>query len=291
MSSDPFPFKRVLVTGGAGFIGSHLCEQLALMGCDVVSLDDYSNGFESNHISGVRYIRGHTVDIEQHITGQVDAVFHLGEYARTSQSFFDLDRVWKSNMDGTFRVLEFCRKRGIKIIYAGSSTKFADGHSGFNQSPYAWTKAHNTGLVTRYGAWFSLPHAITYFYNVYGERESSDPTYGSVVAIFLESKKSGQPLKVVRPGSQKRIFTYVKDIVGGLIKAAESGSGDGYALGSCDEYSIEDLARMIGGTIEYVEPRQGDRSDAVIDLSKTEKELNWKAKHNLKDYIESQLHG
>lgn len=164
--------KTILVTGGAGFIGSHLIEELVRQGSgEVYSLDNYSTGSVSNHVPGATYIKGDTADIERLIALQPALVFHLGEYSRVEKSFEDMPVVWRSNSAGTFAVLEFCRKRKVKIIYAGSSTKFADGGMGRDQSPYAWTKASNTELVCSYGAWFGLPYAITYFYNVYGGRE------------------------------------------------------------------------------------------------------------------------
>ena len=161
---------RILVTGGAGFVGSHLCEVLASNTENtVVSLDNYSTGKEANHVAGVTYIVGDTKDIEKHVTEIPDIVYHLGEYARTSESFNEPEKVWEYNTHGTFRVLEYCRKNSIKkLVYAGSSTKLADGGDGRNQSPYAWTKAANTELVQRYGEWFGVPYAIVYFYNVFG---------------------------------------------------------------------------------------------------------------------------
>ncbi|MBI2086866.1 MAG: NAD-dependent epimerase/dehydratase family protein [Candidatus Zambryskibacteria bacterium] len=278
--------RTILVTGGAGFIGSHLCEKLVSLGHMVISLDDYSTGSEKNHVAEPQYRRGHTTEIEKRIPETVDLVFHLGEYSRTSQSFKDLPRVWHSNMDGTFAVLEYCRLRKVPIVYAGSSTKFGDDNTGYLQSPYAWTKTHNTGLLARYGEWFSLPYVITYFYNVYGGRESSDPEYGTLIAIYKKLYQEGaRTIPVVKPGTQERNFTHVDDIVEGLIRAAEKGSGDGYCFGSPEVFTIEAVAKMFGNEIKYLPYRPGDRMRASIDLSKTEKKLGWKATRHLADYI------
>jgi UDP-glucose 4-epimerase len=152
----------VLVTGGAGFIGSHLCERLFRDGYRVISLDDYSIGLEDNHVDGVEYRVGHTKDIEALVAEDIDLLYHLGEYSRVEQSFDDIERVLDSNVIGTKAVLEFWRKQKCKLIYAGSSTKFADAGLGRDQSPYAWTKASNTELVSNYAEWFSLDYAITY---------------------------------------------------------------------------------------------------------------------------------
>ena len=139
--------KTALVTGGAGFIGTHLCERLVKEGYRVISLDNYFTGSRDNHVAGVEYREGHTKDIENHISEKPNIVFHLGEYARVEKSFEDIKTVFDLNKVGTFGVLEFVRKTGSKLVYAGSSSKFGDGGMGRNQSPYAWTKASNTELV------------------------------------------------------------------------------------------------------------------------------------------------
>jgi len=278
--------KKVLVTGGAGFIGSHLCEALAQeSSCQVFSLDNYSTGSQRNHIKGVNYIRGETEDIESVIKFTPDLVFHLGEYSRVEQSFSDMNTVYRYNKMGTFRVLEFCKNRGCKIVYAGSSTKFGDGGLGRDQSPYAWTKATNTELVINYGRWYSLPFAITYFYNAYGPREICDGKYATLIGIFCGKMARGESLSVVSPGVQRRNFTHVKDIVSGLIKVGEEGLGDEFGIGCEDSYSILDVAKMFGGTVEMIPERSGNRLTAQVMTSKT-KMLGWEAKYRLKDYIE-----
>lgn len=162
--------KKILVTGGAGFVGSHLCERLAKdKNNDVYSLDNYFTGRRENHIANVTYIEGSTYDIATLVTFIPHMVYHLGEYSRVEQSFDDIEKVWKFNKDGIFSVLEFVRAAGCKILYAGSSTKFGDDGMGRSASPYAWTKASNTELLQNYGLWFNVPYAITYFYNVYGQ--------------------------------------------------------------------------------------------------------------------------
>jgi UDP-glucose 4-epimerase len=275
----------MVVTGGAGFIGSHLCEQLVADGHRVISLDNYATGSEANHVKGVEYRRGHTRDIASLISETPDRMYHLGEYARVEQSFADIDKVLDANQTGTAAVLEFARLKGTKLIYAGSSTKFADAGIGKDQSPYAWTKAVNTNLVQRYGDWYGLRYAITYFYNVYGPRERSDTQSGTLIAIFADKLRRGEPLTVRKPGTQRRNFTHVLDIVAGLIMVGERGEGDEYGLGHPDSYSVEEVAQLFGGRIEYLEERPGNRMQSGIDVHRASLELGWKPQHTLPDYI------
>ena len=276
---------RVLVTGGAGFIGSHLCEKLVVLGSEVVSLDNYSTGSRSNHVSGVRYLEADTSEICAAAPGRFDLVFHLGKYASVEQSFDDLDRVWVSNILGTRAVLEFCRAQSAKLVYAGSSTKFGDGGLGRNQSPYGWTKASNTELVMNYGAWFGLDYAITYFYNAYGPREIREGKYATLIARFAEKMRNGETLTVVAPGTQRRNFTYVGDIVSGLIAVAQGGRGDEFGIGSPESYSVMEVAEMFGGPIELLPERRGNRMTADLMTTKTEV-LGWRCETTLDSHIE-----
>jgi UDP-glucose 4-epimerase len=278
--------KRILVTGGAGFVGSNLCERLAQdENNDIYSLDNYFTGSKENHVPNVTYIEGSTVDIAKLITFTPDMVYHLGEYSRVEQSFDDIEQVWKFNKDGIFVVLEFVRKHGCKILYAGSSTKFGDGGLGRSASPYAWTKASNTELVQNYGAWFNVPYAITYFYNVYGNREIQTGKYATLIALFKEKMKNSEPLTIVSPGTQKRNFTHIDDIIDGLVLVGENGYGDEFGIGSPEAYSIKEIAEMYDGEIQMLPERKGNRMTADVMISKTEA-LGWKPTRTIKEYIE-----
>jgi len=277
--------KIILVTGGAGFVGSNLCKALVLIkNTKVFSLDNYFTGKIENHTKGVEYIKGNTSDIINLIKFNPDVVFHLGEYSRVEQSFGDIERVWKYNTEGIFAVLEFIRKTGAKLVYAGSSTKFGDNGKGQNASPYAWTKSTNTQFVKNYGNWFNIDFAITYFYNVYGKNEISEGKYATLIALFTKKYKEGDSLTVVSPGTQERNFTYIDDIVSGLILVGESGSGDGYGIGYKEAYTILEIAKMFGGNIEMLPNRKGNRMSAELITKKTE-DLGWAPKVSIKEYI------
>ena len=275
---------KVLVTGGAGFIGSHLCEKLADDGNEVISLDNYSTGSEKNHIDEVVYIKGETSNIDKLITFSPDIIYHLGEYSRVEQSFDDIEKVWSSNKDGIFAVLQFCRKTKAKLIYAGSSTKFGDGGLGRSQSPYAWTKSSNTELVENYGNWFGIKYAITYFYNVYGGREISTGKYATLIALFKEKYKNRKPLTVVSPGTQLRNFTHIDDIISGLVLVGKKGLGDNYGIGCSQSFSILDIAKMFGSEIEFLPERKGNRMSASVVCDKT-KSLGWEESYSIENYI------
>jgi UDP-glucose 4-epimerase len=277
--------QLAVVTGGAGFVGSHLCERLVKEGYKVISLDNYFTGTKDNHVAGVDYRTGHTKDIAEHITETPDIIFHLGEYARVEQSFADIELVLDSNVVGTLAVLEYVRKCGAKLVYAGSSTKFADGGIGKDQSPYAWTKATNTNLVQRYGDWYGINYAITYFYNVYGPRERGDLETGTLIGIFLKKNLAGEKLSVRKPGTQKRNFTHVYDIVEGLFKVGQKGEGDEYGLGNPKSYSIIEVAQLFGGEVEMLEERPGNRMTSEVDIKRASLELGWSPKYQLEDYI------
>ena len=277
--------KKILVTGGAGFVGSNLCEALAKdSNHQVYSLDNYFTGKRENHVAGVTYIEGSTEHIFELISFSPDIIFHLGEYSRVEQSFEDIDKVLLFNKIGTLKVMEFCRKRGSKLIYAGSSTKFGDGGLGKDQSPYAWSKSSNTELVKNYGLWYGIDYAIVYFYNVYGQREISTGKYATLIALFAEKMKQGAKLTVVSPGTQQRNFTHIEDIVAGLLLVGEKGQGDGYGIGSPETYTVLQIAELFGGTIEMLPERKGNRMTAEVVTQKTEA-LGWKAQRHIEEYI------
>lgn len=288
MNTESSP-QIILVTGGAGFIGSHLLRALSVRypHSKLISLDNYFTGSKENHIEGVEYREGHTKDIESLVPESPELVFHLGEYARVAPSFKEPRVVWDLNIRGTFGVLEFIRARGSKLIYAGSSTKYGDGGLGRSQSPYAWSKANNTELIVNYGEWYNIRYAITYFYNVYGPGERTTEKYGTVIATFLEKYKAGEPLPLWRPGTQERYFTHVEDIVSGLLLVSANGEGDEFGLGDDTVYTMEEVAKLFGGPIEYLPEHPGERKTATLDASRA-RALGWECKWKLVDYINAE---
>lgn len=280
--------QTILVTGGAGLIGSHLIEELVKdPENEVISLDNYFIGKKSSHIEGATYVEGHTKDIAELITVKPDIVYHMGEYSRVEQSFDDIAKVWDLNVAGTFATLEFCRVHNSKIVYAGSSTKFADGGEGRTQSPYAWMKATNTELVSNYSRWFDLDYATAYFYNNYGARELEEGDYASVIGHFKKMYRNGQKITVRAPGTQTRNFTYVKDTVRALLAIGENGHGDDYGIGNSESISIIELAKLFTDedNIEMLPDRPGNRTSAPVDTTRIEKEFGWKPTLSVREYV------
>jgi len=278
--------KTILVTGGAGHVGSHIIEELVKdPNNKVISLDNYFNGHKENHINGAEYRAGHTKEIDKLIPETPNIIYHLGEYARVTPSFDEPQKVYDMNTLGTFAVVEFCRQRKVgKLVYAASSTKFAtEGQERF-ENPYSFTKANNVDLVNCYGRWYDLPYAICYFYNAFGPRENGIGKYATLIAKFEQDYLNNKPLTVVKPGTQKRNFTYVKDLAKGMILVGEKGIGDGYALNNLNAYSIIEIANTFGGPIEYIDGYPG-RIESGNAPNKAREELGWETTVDILDYI------
>lgn len=283
--------KLAVVTGGAGFVGSHLCERLVTEEYRVISLDNYFTGTTDNHVAGVEYREGHTKHIADLVPETPDIIFHLGEYSRVAPSLEEPAVVWDLNMLGTVAVLEWWREKKCKLVYAGSSTKFvqdarSEEVSGRDRAPYNFAKAVNSELVHNYGQWYGLRYSIAYFYNVYGPRERAgqyDGAYGTVVETFRQCALRNTPCAINGDGTQTRAFTHVFDTVAGLMVIAEMGANDEYAISAKEVHSLNALADMFGLTKEYREATQSTRSSEAEDTAKLQA-LGWVQKHHLEEY-------
>lgn len=285
--------RLAVVTGGAGFVGSHLCERLLADGYQVVSLDNYFSGTKDNHVAGVEYREGHTKDIAQHITETPDIIFHLGEYSRVAPSLGEPQQVWDLNIAGTVAVLEWWRAVGTaKLVYAGSSTRYADdradGVAGADRAPYNFGKFMMTELIHNYGRWYDLDYSVAYFYNVYGPRERGgqyNGAYGTVVETFRQCTLSEEKVCHINgDGSQTRAFTHVLDTVSALVLIAEHGDREEYAISAAEVYSLNDLKDMFGLTAAYGEPTKSTRSNGAEDTAKLQA-LGWQQSYQLSEYV------
>jgi UDP-glucose 4-epimerase len=295
MKTSYYQNKNVLVTGGAGLIGTNLCEALLQVGANVYSIDNYFAGRRDNLVNGVVYIEGHTKDISNLVDSSInkdiklDLVFHLGEYARVAESINEPSIVWDLNFTGTTAVLDYCKDHKVRLIYAGSSTKFAadreDGVHGRDLSPYTFAKYMMSELVARYGEWYGLDYSISYFYNVYGKYERADK-YGTVIELFKNKYLKDEPLTVRLPGTQKRSYTSVLDTVSALFLIGEKGAAQGYHITADQAYSIDEVAKMYAGAeLVYLPARLTSRPSGIGDNTSL-KNLGWSQHSDLKDYIQ-----
>ncbi len=288
--------KLIVVTGGAGFVGSHLCERLVKEGYKVISLDNYFTGSEANHVEGVEYRRGHTKDIATLIPEIPDVLFHLGEYSRVAPSLEEPALVWDLNILGTLAVLEYWREKKCKLVYAGSSTKFVDDArsaevAGRDRAPYNFSKAVNSELVHNYGRWYDLPYSVAYFYNVYGPRERAgqfDGAYGTVVETFRQCALNGESCTINGTGEQTRAFTHAYDTADALMLIGENGERDEYAISASEVYSLKELATLFGLEIKFAPATKSTRSTGAHDTAKLQN-IGWQQKHTLTVYVEESL--
>ena len=270
---------KYLVTGGLGFIGWNLVNKLADEGHLVKVIDNLMSGFERPMREGVTYRITCCSNIDVLCDFNPDYVIHLGEYSRVQQSFDEPLNAMENITSTLPYVLDYCRQNKAKLLYAGSSTKY-----GKARSPYSICKETNTILVDKFCQLYDMDYAITYFYNAYGINECFEGVYSTAVAKFLHAKKLGLPVKIYGDGLQRRNFTDVRDIVSGILRVADSGYGDGYGIGSDEDYSVLELVNMIGNNHTLIPDVAGNRTQAALCTDKT-KALGWVARNKLQEYI------
>lgn len=278
--------KKVLVTGGAGFIGTNLIEILLKHNFDVHSLDNYSQGSKHNHLKGAYY---HDLDIENinEITDKFDICYHLAAKSRVQPSFKSPMDYFRVNVGGTAKVLDWAKKNNTKVIYAGSSSK----HHNPSDSPYAMYKFLGEEICKLYKKSFNSDVSIARFYNVYGPYESVNEKFGNVIGIWRSKIKKNKPLPIVGDGHQRRDFTHVNDIVDGLIKIAQSSieNEDAWELGTGTNYSVNELYDFFNQKFncksEFIDDQKGNYRQTLRKDDKMLEKLNWKPTDKLKSYI------
>jgi UDP-glucose 4-epimerase len=282
--------KRILVTGGAGYIASNLIKELIKDNevSSIISIDNYFSGSKDNHVNSekIKYIEGNTWEIESLLPkNDFDIIYHFGEYSRIVHSFDDIDFVIKSLVHGTLAVLQFTLQNNSKFIYSASSSKFGNNGEDENLSPYAFFKSKNVELIKNYHSWFNLDFEICYFFNVYGRNHIKKGKYATVIAIFEEQFKQGLPISVVKPGTQSRDFTHIDDVCNGILLASNANRNDEYFLRYGKNYKLIDVAKSFSDNIIYIPERGGERFTSEYFKTDTEKVLQWSPKIELFEYI------
>jgi UDP-glucose 4-epimerase len=282
----------LIVTGGAGFIGSNLIEELIkLKNYKIISIDNYSSGTVNNHIknSKVIYLKGDTKNISRilgNYKNKIHTIFHFGEFARIFQSFEKIKECFISNIEGTSQLLNFALENKIKLVYSATSASLGNNGEDMNLSPYAFSKSKNLELLSNLKNWFNFKYEIIYFYNVYGPRQICKGSMATVIGIFQEHYKNKKPLPVVRPGSQTRRFTHVKDTINACLIAWINNKNKHYSVANDKSYSINQLAKLFRSRIKYLPSRKGERFGSSLRRTNlNNKIIKLKAKIKLKDYI------
>tara|TARA_B100000579_G_scaffold393729_1_gene370559 strand:- start:1220 stop:2095 length:876 start_codon:yes stop_codon:yes gene_type:complete len=283
--------KKILVTGGAGFVGTNLIKLfLEKTNYKIISIDNYTSGTKLNHIKNprVKYIKGSTVNISKLIKNpnQIKTIFHFGEFARIYQSFLKMDRCIDSNSIGSNAVFNFCLKHKIKLIYSATSASLGNKGNDKNLSPYAFTKAKNLELLENLKKWFNFKYEVIYFYNVYGPHQIYKGQMSTVIGIFEDQYKKKKPLPVVMPGTQTRRFTHISDTVEICFMAWKKNLCRHYSITSKKSYSILEVAKMFNSKIKFLPKRSGERfASALTKMNLSNKIYKYYGKIKLKDYI------
>jgi len=284
----------IIVTGGAGFVGSNLIELLLKKtNYKIISLDNYSTGKTKNHLNHkrIKYLKGHTLNINKILNKykkRIKSIFHFGEFARIFQSFKNFDECYQSNSIGSKAVFKFCLDNNIKLIYSATSASLGNSGDDKNLSPYAFTKSKNLELLENLKKWFNFKFEVIFFYNVYGPNQIKVGDMATVIGIFENQYKNKKPLTVVKPGTQTRRFTHINDTVQICYLAFKANKCKYYSISNKNSYSILEVAKMFKSKIIYLKPRLGERYASVLTkISSNNKIIQKYGKLQLKDYVSS----
>lgn len=278
--------SSILVTGGAGFIGTALIKKLYNQGHRVVSLDDYSIGSEDNHIAGVKYIKA-DIELIKELKNQYDIIFHLAALSRIQPSYDNPTETFRVNSVGVKAICEFAKRNNSKVIYAGSSSKWHNPY----QSPYASCKHIGEEICKMYKSSFGLNVEIARFYNVYGPGEILEGDWAAVIGRWRNQISKGSSLTIVGDGNQRRDFTHIEDIIDGLCKIAFSDEvhEDAWELGTGKNYSILEVYNMFKERFDcdrwHIDNQKGNYKETLQENKDAQKRLKWKPKDRLKEYI------
>lgn len=274
---------KVLVTGGAGFIGTNLIKRLVNDGHFVVSIDNYISGKKENHIQGATYVEANLLDIKNHNDiGHYDIVYHLAALARIQPSLTNPVETFDNNVLSTEYICDYCRRYNIPLVFAGSSSIW----SGSNKNPYTFSKAVGEQIVELYQKLYKLQATITRFYNVYGPYHIKQGDYCTVIGKWEHQYDTNQPLTIYGDGSKMRDFTHIDDIVEALVLIPQKNAwGHILELGRGDNYPLQKVADMFKHAIQYEDDKEGEGQISLCANDKAKEILEWEPVRNIYDYI------
>ena len=297
--------KKIIVTGGAGFIGSHLVERLLKDGHEVTVLDNLSTGRLENlkafqgRLKAFQNVDVADLDRIRPFFEGIDWVFHLAALADIVPSIQMPMKYHHANVDGTVAVLEAARAAGVKrLMYAASSSCYGipDVYPTPETAeirpmyPYALTKYLGEHYVAHWAKTYKLPCVSLRLFNVYGPRSRTSGTYGAVFGVFLAQKLAGKPFTVVGDGTQTRDFTFVTDVAAAFVKAAESDlAGEIMNVGSGGTYSVNRLVELLGGDVVRIPKRPGEPDCTFADTAKIRQKLGWAPRVSFEEGVSSML--
>ena len=286
--------KIIVVTGGAGFIGSNLIGHLLdKTKFNIISIDNYTSGKKKNHFKNkrIKYLNCDTSDIKKNlnkIKNKIHTIFHFGEFSRIYQSFLKIEDCLNSNTVGSNAVFNFCLLNKIKLIYSATSASIGHNGNDKNLSPYAFTKAKNLEILENLRKWFGFKFEIIYFYNVYGPNQITEGDMATVIGIFERQYRQKKKLTVVRPGNQTRSFTHVYDTVSVCYLAWKHNKCRHYSISNKKHYSILEVAKMFKRKIKYLPVRKGERyASALTKMYLSKKVYQLYGDLQLKNYIKN----
>lgn len=284
---------NILVTGGAGFVGTNLIKRLLKEGHEVASLDNYDSGLKENHQEGAKYMEGDVESIPRWHAEvgylEFDLIYHLAGLSRIQPSFNNPKETFRVNTKGSLSVAEFAKKHNSKVVYAGSSSRWHNPH----QSPYACFKHLGEEIFKMYKEAYGLNVEICRFYNVYGPHEIVDGDWAAVIGIWRRQIRDGKLITIVGDGEQRRDFTHVDDIVDALYKVGISNEAhkDAWELGTGMNYSINEVYQMFKDKFdvgcEYLLDQPGNYRKTLRENNDALERLDWKPQDRLLDYINS----
>ena len=292
---------NLLVTGGAGFIGSHFVDELVKQGHKIKIIDNLSTGRKEYLNPGAEFFESDIRDFEKirPVFDGVEMVFHLAAQARIQPSIANPRESNGNNIDGTLNVLVAARDAGVKkVIYSASSSAYGlspklpltEDMPADCLSPYSLQKYVGELYMKLFYRLYKLNTVCLRYFNVYGPRQPLEGAYATVIGIFLRQKAKGEPLTIVGDGEQTRDFTYVGDIVRANILASENpkaGGGEVINIGSGKNYSINQIASFIDNPIVNIPPRDGEARDTLADIGKAKELLGWEPRVHIEEGIKN----